>query len=670
MKADTDHTIPDAPSFKKLILDRRGSFGTLNVARLGELIRRISSERRKAFETVPILVHLNAEGLPGYVDHPRTPHGIYRFYESGFWKIGRKRLGIDEASSSTFLLKRYYVRGIYLAGSAGTLGQTTVSDLNYWIVLDPESVDEQQRELLLKKLDGIREWALENHGQALTFLVLDFDQIRKNDFSSLGDPYRMLPHGHLLKEEFYRTSLLIGGQIPFWAVLPDGLKDDTYARWTEEARRLSDPDFLAEDYVDLGPVSSIPRGECAPALLTQIYRFQEDPVRSLIKASLVAHHSFFQEHEGLLCDSIKRSFSTPKSKGEPPAPSTYGFERAVRLHEGLDDEEGVHLIRRCAYLRMAGYPGPPPSEDSHPSRDALDRFRREWAWSSDEARHNEAYTDWTEAERLGLEARILHKLWLLFDLVDKAGEGPKEKGVRRPRDLDRLRKRVEERLASRPDRIPYASAPLRARRGSLTVRVEPGKDSAGGERWVVHDHWSPASRKDGSPLFSDVHLARVLGWIVLNGLYDPKRTSVVFTHAGSATFAKRAEVFLLDLLRFFPLQPSAEVLHSDHAWQKLLVILRPDLGGGRQDLSSADFLIQDTWGGLFHVPLDLGQVENNLLRCYEIATRVRQYQGGAAAAGWEYLIHHSRTIEGTQAAKNIEEFIETVRDDDSGKPVP
>ncbi len=669
MTASIDHKVPDPAALRELVLERRGAFGTYNVARLGELIRRLPEEKRKSFETVPLLLHLNAKGLPGYVDHPRIPHGIYRFSDSGFWKMGRRRLGIEEATIQSFLLKRYYVRGIYLVGSSGTQAQTEISDLNYWVVIDRESVDEEQRELLSQKLDGIKEWAREDHGQALTFLVLDLDQVRQNDFSAWTEPFVALPQGSLMKEEFYRTFILIAGHIPFWAVLPDGLNEEEYDRWTKEVGRLSGLDFVAEDYVDLGPVTSINRKECPGAILSEISRFRQDPVRSLIKASLLAHHCFFREEQGLLCENIKLAFSKPKSGGESPDPSVFGFERAVRFYETIDDPDGFDLIKRCVYLRLSGYPGPCPPKETDPNRDVLNRFRRQWAWSSDQGDQIESYGDWTEAERLGMEDRILHKLWFLFHLMAKAGEEQQEGGETGPSDLDPLRNRAEERLASKPGQIPYASAYLRARRDSLSLRVEARKDPAGGDRWAVYDQWRPGSREDKPSLFSDPQLLRVLAWIVMNGLYSPERSSVVLRNVQSAIVARRAEAFLKDMQRFFPTKASAEDLRADPAWVKLLVVLDIGLGPQQRGLTSVDFLIRNTWGEMFYLPLDLGHVENKPLRCYEVASRVRQYQGQTPAGEFEYQIYHSRSIEDAQTAKNIEECIGSFRNDNPGETV-
>ena len=79
-------------------------------------------------------------------------------------------------------------------------------------------------------------------------------------------------------------------------------------------------------------------------------------------------------------------------------------------------------------------------------------------------------------------------------------------------------------------------------------------------------------------------------------------------------------------------------------------------------------MLQNTWGEGFLIPVNLSRVENGLLRCYEIARRIREVQKQATAAEFEYRIHHSGTSEDAEDAKNIEAFVGSLSNDDSWKP--
>ncbi len=667
MKDSADASTPDPAVIRREIRRGRSAFGNYNVVRLERLIRRLSEEARKIFESIPILLHLNHPGLPGFVDHPRTPHGIFLFSASGFRKRGRMHLGIETKTIQDVLMRNYPVRGVYLAGSAGTHGQTAISDLNYWVLIDPEAVDEEQRELLQRKIDGIRAWALAEGGQALTFLVLDADRLRRNDFSGWAGTCAAISTGGPAKEEFYRTFILIAGQVPYWAVLPAGLNLQEYNRWVQGAARLWDEDFMADDYVDLGPVGCLDREETAGALLSEIAGFRQDPVRSLIKASLLAHDAFLQEQQGLLCERVKQAFRETGSGSESPDPFLYVLERAIQFFESIEDKDGLDLIKACLYLRLSGYPGPPP-EKNDSNRDLLRRFRRRWAWSSDQGDRVGGYADWTEQNRLRLEDRILHKLWFLWSLLAQRGESRKacDSG---PVSLQALQKRTEERLSRKPHQIPYASAYLRAGRNPLSLHVALQKAPSGADCWAVYGRPNLGTQIEATSLFADPELVRVLGWIVLNGLYGEGRSTFAFLQPQNAVVTKRAERFLEELYRFFQREASPDDLRTEAAWVRLLVVLDIGVGGKPRLRPSARLLAGNSWGETFFFPVDLRQVENGLLRCYEIAGRVRQIQKEARPGEFEYRFYHSRTAEDVQDVKNIEDFLRSLHNDNSRKPL-
>ncbi|MBW1996312.1 MAG: class I adenylate cyclase, partial [Deltaproteobacteria bacterium] len=79
---------------------------------------------------------------------------------------------------------------------------------------------------------------------------------------------------------------MIAGRIPFWAVLPAGIDDREYERWTTIASTISTENYTPSDYIDLGNLPSISGNECLGALLWQTYKARNDPVKSLIKGAL------------------------------------------------------------------------------------------------------------------------------------------------------------------------------------------------------------------------------------------------------------------------------------------------------------------------------------------------------------------------------------------------
>ncbi|MBW2329363.1 MAG: class I adenylate cyclase [Deltaproteobacteria bacterium] len=643
------HNKPDPAFVKEKILLNRKYFIAYNIA----------------FHSIPFLLHTNSPDLPGYLDDPLTPHGIYRFFHSGFWEFAKKRLRIKREDVHTFVLKRSYIRGLYLMGSSGTLGQTEYSDFDYWVVIDKDSLSETQLALLRQKLDRIEDWSKETYGHELNFFVVDLEQIRQNDFSEIHEEGSRTAQKSLLKEEFYLTFIMIAGQIPFWAVLPPGLNDAEHRCWIETASLLSDDNFVCDDYVDLGNLTSIKREECLGGVLWQICKAQQDPVKSLIKTSLVAHHFFFQEQEGLLSDMMKKRFPERRLDSYLLDPYALVFEKATRLYDLMDDKDGLDLIRQCIYLRLTGYPVPSELAENSPKRQILKRYVKAWSWSSDQIDRLQSYPVWTENEKLQFEDRIINKISFLYKLILRAAGKPEPFMDMASEDLAVLKNRIASHFKKKPGKLPLCSAYLRAKQDRCSLSIGCRDDSSGAKIWAVYDHTPSDCADNKAALFVAPELLRVLGWIVLNRLYKGDPSSIVFQRVPKSPISpKRAERLLKALARFFfsNEMPRLNYMRSDPPWLKVFVSLGTDIFAPDNVLRSVDYLVQNTWGEMFFCALDLEHIENDFLRCYETAKRAWHYLQKALPGESEYRIYDSRAIEDTTTTKTIEDFIKSFRE--------
>jgi len=658
------HNKPDPAFVKEKILLNRKYFIAYNIARLRELLRYIPEEKLDLFHSIPFLLHTNSPDLPGYLDDPLTPHGIYRFFHSGFWEFAKKRLRIKREDVHTFVLKRSYIRGLYLMGSSGTLGQTEYSDFDYWVVTDKDSLSETQRALLRQKLDRIEDWSKETYGHDLNFFVVDLEQIRQNDFSEIHEEGSGTAQKSLLKEEFYLTFIMIAGQIPFWAVLPPGLNDAEHRYWIETASLLSDDNFVCDDYVDLGNLTSIKREECLGGVLWQICKAQQDPVKSLIKTSLVAHHFFFQEQEGLLSDMMKKRFPERRLDSYLLDPYALVFEKATRFYDFMDDKDGLDLIRQCIYLRLTGYPVPSELAENSPKRQILKRYVKAWLWGSDKIDRLQSYPVWTENEKLQFEDRIINKISFLYKLILRT-VGKLEPFMDMPsEDLAVLKNRIASHFKKKPGKLPRCSAYLCAKRDRCSLVIAPREDSSGTKEWAVYDHTPSDYADNKAALFVAPELLRVLGWIVLNRPHKGDPSSIVFQRVPKSPISpKRAERLLKELSRFFLNEmPRLNYMRSDPPWLKVFVSLGTGIFAADNALRSVDYLVQNTWGEMFFCALDLEHIENDFLRCYETAKWAWHYLQKALPGESEYLIYDSRAIEDTTTTKTIEDFIKSFRE--------
>ena len=223
--------LPPEGSVAAMIVKHQSDFMTYNIGRIRELIRYLTPKKNRLFQLIPFWLHVNAPNMPGYLNHSGLPFGIYRFHESGFYKQALALHNISAKTIRPFLPKQDAILGVYLMGSAGTMAQTRKSDFDYWILVDGDALGNRRMGLLEKKLSLVEAHCKTRYQQAVSFFILDKQQARANNFGILDEESAGSSQKVLLKEEFYRTFIMIAGKIPFWVVVPPGLTDKGYRQW-------------------------------------------------------------------------------------------------------------------------------------------------------------------------------------------------------------------------------------------------------------------------------------------------------------------------------------------------------------------------------------------------------------------------------------------------------
>ncbi|MBI9086670.1 MAG: class I adenylate cyclase [Desulfobacterales bacterium] len=608
----------DPKSSARRIHWARKAFSHYNIVRLRELIQILPHKRLDFFSLAPFLLHVNHPDFPGYVDHPRTPCGIYQFHTTGFWKkaVAHFNLGVDDLRRC--VSDQYWIDGLYLMGSVGTLAQTSFSDFDYWMLVDRTNLDDERLGLLNQKLSGITQWGADAFGQEVHFFMMDADQVRRNDFSSVDAESSGSAQKTILKEEFYRTFIVVAGRIPFWAVLPPGIGDRAYQQRIRQAGRSDHLHYDPDDYVDLGNLTEIWPQESLGAILWQIYKAGKDPVKSFLKASLIGHYHFFHKTTGLLCDVVKQRIQDSRGGQGHLDPYLVVFDAVLAFFEQIEDAEGLDLAKESVFLRLNGYPRRRDVESDHPARVLSDRFVRQWAWDRQRIGRLRAWQSWTEQDTVDFESRLLAKLSFLYHLISKHHDEPKPgDGMAEP-DLTLLKNRMAAYFQSKPDKLPHCSSYLKIRtRGkALWVNVEPNPS---GGIWSV---LLPDSRE---VLFVGPALAGVIGWLIRNGIHPSAETSVRFVQAPppfstgrSGRILDRVDVF------FKSMPPGAGDFALPPRNEMAAVFIHGASIRGRADLSLADFLVRNSWGEFFQFRLDLGAIENHWAKCYKIATRLQR----------------------------------------------
>ncbi len=621
-----------------VIVRNRAAFSAYNVARIREMLRHLTPRKYKLFRQIPFWLHVNKPGLPGYMKTPLLPFGIYRFTDSGFWKQALTDHRVAEKRLLPFLSKAPHILGLYLMGSAGTLAQRETSDFDYWLVVDGARMGPRGRALLEERLALLEAYCRERYGQAVTFFLLDEGQVRDNRFAAMGEESSGSAQRTLLKEEFYRTFIMMAGKIPYWSVLPAGLDNASYGRWMAAAGRGRHLLFLPEDYIDLGNLARLDKNESLGALLWQMVKARSAPFKALLKAALVARYFFFED-DGFLCDKIKARYLGHCPGNALNDPYALVFEAALSFFQDLEDAEGLFLVRVAVFFRLHQGSGGRRC-GVFPGERLLERYVQAWGWDTAEVARFSAWDRWPEAEKCGLERRVFEKISFIYELMRQAQGGGGKAVDMTDQDLSYLTNRVAGHFRKAPGKVPRCSSWLASRRRAIEITVAPRCSPAGDGpvHWAVYGPVGDRRMKEQALLFDAPALLQVAGWLVVNRLVV-KRSGLSMRGEmfGRVTDSQAARL-IREVSRFFS-GPAVRETNLRPVWDRILVCLPVASGGKPGAPVRADFLGRNRWGEFFFESLAFDINRQEAPPCFHVAQYLWRLlrDGGDGDTAWRVI---------------------------------
>ena len=300
---------------------------------------------------LPWMLSVNDPAVPGYVPDLKRPIAVFGAAtdqtllkrEASFMKLfgikGRAPLRRQSARSS-------FIQGLYTIGSAGTISQTASSDCDLWVCIEKDDFDEDAKGQLLQKLSLIKDWMDSNMKMPVYFFLCDAEDIRNSNFGVVGGESSGSAQYNVLKEEFYRTSILISGKIPLWWVCFDPDESIDYQGVsTKYARGF----FDEYDLIDLGPLESVDHDEYFGAALWQFNKALTHPLKSVIKM-LLLEMLLISHGEELPCNRFRDATLNQQAPFAFQDPSVFTLKAILQYNQG-SHPDSLGFIKQCGYLR-------------------------------------------------------------------------------------------------------------------------------------------------------------------------------------------------------------------------------------------------------------------------------------------------------------------------------
>ncbi|MDH3359335.1 MAG: class I adenylate cyclase, partial [Desulfobulbaceae bacterium] len=318
------------------------------------------------FRIVPYLLHNNHPELPGFVDNEACPYGIHLFKPEEavsfelfihFFPTCKAFNQIRDSEKKSDPC----IHSLKTIGSIGSIAQTEISDCDYWISIRRDEIDATDIELLEQKCRDIEEWSMKK-GTEIHFFLMDIDETREDRFESAAeDESAGSSLKLLLKDELFRTHILVAGKMLLWWLIPPRLSNQGYLAF---AKKLVESKNINKDhFIDLGYLNVVPKEEIFGACLWQMNKALDSPFKSVIKFAYL--ELLFQDRKQsvqLFSDKIKYlvTFNDNQPAGQEETLPLADVDPYLLLareivqfyaNDESSDKKQDNLIKQCLFLK-------------------------------------------------------------------------------------------------------------------------------------------------------------------------------------------------------------------------------------------------------------------------------------------------------------------------------
>lgn len=486
-------------------------FEALRDIRLKRLRDMLPPRRREVLDLLPLLFHLNHPLLPAYIGND-APSGLPGYIPARDTQhAARKYLHAQAPSNAAH--HSFVLRGLYLMGSSGTLGQDRDSDFDIWLIYD-DNLRPEALARLEAKIRAVEAWA-STQGAEVHIFPMHAAGFRSGQKDALSNESSGQMQHVLLLEEFYRTAVLLAGRPPlWWLISPDQDADyATQVRFLQERQGLH-----LDEWIDLGPLNDIAADEFFSSAHWQLHKGIDTPYKSILKLMLTEAYAAQYPQVYWLSDQLKRVvFSEQDLDPNQLDPYRMIMDRlSVHLTE-RNEPDRLELARRSLYVKT----GIKLTGTQLPFDWRTDQLRalcNQWGWDERHWKLLDSRQQWklerVTEERDALVAELTRSYRLLTDFARAKGSNMSRNG----RELSLLGRRLYSALERRPGKVD---------------RINPGisRDLVEEQLWIsrhasgLHGgHWRLYRQPPGvlgaeiTPLKTAGSLVEMLCWLHVNGL--------------------------------------------------------------------------------------------------------------------------------------------------------
>ncbi len=500
------------------IIEMKKRFTAYNNSKINSLHSSLGSPELINFlNYIPFLFTVNLPEFPGYLQELSAPHGVDNF------QISPRLMAQLKTSNPSFSVQKTpqdepLIRLVAIIGSAGTIAFTPDSDLDFWICGKFNLLDAESMKLLRRKCGLIEKWAMDTYKKEIHFYLNDTDHIKLNMFDE-DEEYGLsgTSLGQMLKEEFYRSSIIINDIVPFWWVVPADCSDGDYNLWLSS---ISETD-LERQFIDLGNIADVNKGDFLIAALFQIIKSLGNPFKSIIKLGLLERYIHDDNKNPFISNLIKKNVHEGKTDRYSVDAYCLMFDEVYEYyHRLVDDMTALNIIKTCFYLKVNPHLSRteknPTDEDS---RQIMTTYSKKWGWDADTIKHVDNFENWdieSTNRMMNNTKRVILKGYK--DIISVLGSEVDEDSIDRE-SLLAINRKIYSHFNPEDSKIDN-TLNFKKYPPEKLLSLNYVRDVKGNESWYLNKRVIINEKAVKVLIRKSPYLISLLAWISLNGLYQ------------------------------------------------------------------------------------------------------------------------------------------------------
>ena len=537
---------------------------------------------------LPWLLSVNHESCPGYIQDLERPFKVFnvdfdqeiRHREAVFKRI----FGVKESRSllqtgSNFSI----IQGLYTIGSVGSVSQTSVSDCDIWVCFQRDDFGEKAWQQLHQKINLIKDWMDMNLKMQVFFFVSDVTDIRNNRFGSVDAESSGSTQKNLLKEEFYRTCIVICGKIPLWWLCYDKDKQAPvpYDEAMSELERIK---YGHHDIIDFGDLFTIGKSEHFGAALWQLQKSLSSPLKSIIK---MIHVKVLLEssREIPICHEFRKTVLSCEEQDVFPDPGVFTMNAILDYYGEMGNLSIQNLLRECFYLRC----DIKPQNDRTPLKNLLAKeFLKQHPIEIRKRIRLSRFTRWNFNAQINLGDRLFRLLLKSYRDISSSHAATATEMNRQ--DFTIIGRKILASYQKKEFKVRVLQKPIgNLNLPFLTLHLK-------GSQWQLF-----SDNNKSVPLAANTDILRIIAFIVWNGLFEvnkirmePNPSSVTLQEV--LNLSRKVSEFFGTFDRFDV--ELSQYLKKDRM-AKILVVVSFEKAYYEKDINDFGIIHINSWGELF-----------------------------------------------------------------------